>query len=74
MLIADTEGKLQYFLTEVSGEKGEERININCKKSECMVVSKKNIPICELQIGDTKINQIQQFRYLRSILTEKVKY
>lgn len=34
-----------------------------------MVLSKRDIPICKLLIADTKIKQLQKFKYLGSALT-----
>ena len=46
---------------------------INCKKTECMVVSKRESPACALKAGDNTIKQVQKFNYLGSLLTEKGK-
>lgn len=35
----------------------------------CPVVSKKDIPICELRIADIEIKQVQHFKHLGSVLT-----
>lgn len=52
VLIADTERKLQNTLQKESENKG---LNINYKKTECMVINKKMNPKCELQVRGTKI-------------------
>lgn len=36
-------------------------LNINSKKTECVIASKRGSPACKLQIGNVKIKQIQQF-------------
>ena len=45
-------------------------MTINCKKTECMVVSKRKSPRCELQIGDVTIQKTKKFNYLGSLITE----
>ena len=46
-------------------------LSINCKKTECMVVSKKkNIPRCSLKVKDQIIKQVSAFNYLGSTITE----
>lgn len=71
--MADTERKLKELQKRV--KKSENGLNINCKKPEYMVVSKRNTPIWKLQIGDIKIKQVQSFKYLamRSLSLEEVK-
>lgn len=63
VLIAYTERKLQELPQKVVKEIEKKGLNINCKKTECMVVSKRN------NSGDITIKQVQQFYYLRSVLT-----
>ena len=46
---------------------------MNCKKTEGMVVSKRESPACMLKIGDNTIKQVQKFNYLGSLLTENGK-
>lgn len=55
VLIADMERKLQKLLQKVVKESDKKGQSINCKKTECMVVSKRISPKCKLQIGNTKI-------------------
>lgn len=63
--------KLLQKVMTVSEKKG---LKISCKKAERMVVSTRNSQIWKVQIGDTKIKQAQQFKYLGSILAEDGKY
>lgn len=65
---SDTERKLQELLEKVIEES--EKKGLNIKNKEYTVVSKRNSLTCELQIGNTKIKQVQKFNYLRSVLTE----
>ena len=57
-------------VVEKSKKKG---LTINCKKTEWMVVSKKESPACALKTGDNTIKQVQKFNYLGSLLTENGK-
>ena len=57
-------------MAEESKKRG---LSINCKKTECMVISKKDSPRCELYLEGPLIKQIEKFIYLDSILTEKAK-
>lgn len=72
MLIADTKKKLHEH-TEKVGKESEKKGLINTfKKTQCKVVSTRNIPRCELWIGITKNNQVRRFKYLGSDLTNGV--
>lgn len=46
------------------------QLNINCKKSKSMIVSKRIIPKCKLQIEDSKFKQVQKLKYPGGVLTE----
>ncbi|MGX9987587.1 reverse transcriptase domain-containing protein [Soonwooa purpurea] len=70
VLIADTEKKLQELLQKVAKESAGKGLSINYKKTECMVISKKTNQKCTLQVGNTRIKQVQKFKYLGSVLTE----
>ena len=70
MLIADSEEKLKELLDKVVEESKNKGLSINCKKTECMVVSRKDSLKCELKICDIKIKQVKKFNYLGSMLTE----
>ena len=49
-------------------------LTINHKKTEYMVVSKRESSVCALKIGDNTIkHDIQKFNYLGSLLTENGK-
>ena len=43
---------------------------INCKKTESMVISKKEAPTCNLKVKDKTIKQVSAFNYLGSTVTE----
>ena len=70
VLIANSEEKLKELLEKVVEESKNKGLSINCKKTECMVVSRKDSLKCELKIGDIKIKQVKKFSYLGSMLTE----
>ena len=45
-------------------------LNLNCKKTECLVISKTESPRCILKVNDQVIKQAFSFNYLGSIITE----
>ena len=62
---------LQKLLDVVVRESELKGLLINCKKTECMVVSKKrDIPRCRLKVKDQIINQVSAFNHLGSTITE----
>ena len=61
---------LQKLLDVVVRESELKGLSINCKKTECLVVSKKDIPRCSLKVKDQIINQVSAFNYLGSTITE----
>ena len=71
VLLSDSQEKLQTLLDKVVLESSKRGLTINCKKTECLVVSKrKEIPGCILKIGDNVIKQTHQFSYLGSRITK----
>ncbi len=70
VLIADTEKKLQNLLQKVAKESEKKGLSINYKKTECMVISKRMSPKCDLKVGDTRIKQTLKFKYTGSILAK----
>ena len=69
-LIADSEEGLQRFLDLVLDAYSDEGLEINCKKTFCMVVSKeRQPPTCNLICNGTGIEQVNYFNYLGSMLT-----
>jgi len=74
VLISESEGKLQELLDKVVEESAKKGLTINCKKTECLVVSKKTRrPDCRLHIGNNTIKQVSKFNYLGSIIAENGK-
>ena len=69
-LIADSEEGLQRLLDLVLDASCDEGLDINCKKTFCMVVSKeRQPPTCNLICNGTGIEQVNSFNYLGSMLT-----
>ena len=74
VLIAETADDPQRLLDVVVSESDRKsRLSINCLKSECMVVSKKDSPSCELKVKDENIKQVDLFNYLGSVITADVR-
>ena len=70
-LLAESVEDLQKLLDVVVREHGLKGLSINCKKTECMVVSKKKeIPRCSLKVKDQIIKQVSVFNCLGSTITE----
>ena len=71
VLLAKSVKDLQKLLDIVVRESELKGLSINCKKTECMVVSKKkDISRCSLKVKDQIINQVSAFNYLGSTITE----
>jgi len=70
VLLAESQEKLQDLLDKVVDASRKKGLTINCKKTECMVVSKRTSPPCELKIGQEKIKKVQKFNYLGSMVSE----
>ena len=68
-MIAESQAQLQELLDRVVNASQEKGLTINCKKTESMVISKKESPRCDLSIGDAYIKQMQKFNYLESVIT-----
>ena len=73
VLVADSQDDLQMLLDRVVDESRKRGLTINCKKTECLVVSKRESPKCSLKIGDVIIKQVAKFNYLGSTITENGK-
>ena len=69
-LIAGSETELQSLLDKVVTESERKGLYLNVKKTECMVVSKKQVnPTCNLTSKGEKIKQVYKFKYLGYIIT-----
>ena len=70
VLISDSRDQLQEILDKVVEESAKRGLSSNCKKTECMVVSKKlDVPDCQLTVGEREIKQVEKFSYLGSLIT-----
>ena len=73
VLIAESEEVLQRLLDVVVVESERKGLSLNCKKTECLVISKTESPRCILKVNDQVIKQTSSFNYLGSIITEDAK-
>ena len=72
-LVAESTVELQNFVDRVV-EESKKGLAINCKKTECMVVSKKkSIPKCSISINNETMKQVENFNYLGSLVTSNDK-
>ena len=70
-LIASSSEDLQCLKDKVVHVSAQFGITINCKKTKCLAVSKKqNVPDCHLSISNQLIEQKTSFNYLGSIITQ----
>ena len=71
VLLAESEEELQRLLDVVVKESEKKGLAINCKKTECLVATKKKqIPKCVLKVKKQTIKQVSSFNYLGSTITE----
>ena len=74
VLIADSEEKLQNVLTTVTVESENKGLQLNAKKTECMIISKQPyIPVCNILCKGERINQVDTFKYLVFTITPDVR-
>jgi hypothetical protein len=70
VLIAENAADLQQMLDIVVIESAEKGLSLNIKKTETMVISKKNItPKCDIRIEGKLLNQVNKFKYLGVMVT-----
>ena len=70
VLIATTEEGLQQLLDEINSNGESKGLSINHKKTKYMVISKSETPPTRtLKLGDIKIEQVDNFNYLGSVVT-----
>ena len=70
VIIADSAEKLQELVNAVNEASEEKGLRINRAKTECMVVSKRNVPTeCPIQIQQEPVKKVEEFQYLGSVLT-----
>ena len=74
VLVADSEEKLQVMLDEIREESERRGLNINVKKTESMVISKRSpVPRVNLRCGNQTVKQVDRFIYLGSMITENAR-
>ena len=69
-ILASNEEGLQELMTRLNDVSEEYGMKINTKKTKVMHVSRKRNVRLTIQINRTKIEQVQEFKYLGSIMTE----
>ena len=70
MLIADSEEKLQNILTPITIEGENKGLQLNAKKTGCIVISKQpDIPVCNILCKGERIKQVSNFKYLGFTIT-----
>ncbi|GFO35461.1 catenin (cadherin-associated protein), alpha 3 [Plakobranchus ocellatus] len=70
VLVADSGEKPQNILTTVTIESENKGLQLNAKKTECMVISKKsNMPVSNILYKGERIKQICTFKYLGFTIT-----
>jgi len=70
VLLAESAEHLQRLLDVVVVESERRGLSLNCKKTECLVISKTENPRCILKVNDQVIKQASSFNYLGSIIPE----
>ena len=74
VLIAENEFDLQILLNIVETESRKRGLELNCKKTETMVISrKKDIPPCKITTNGAMLRQVNSFKYLGTSITENGK-
>ncbi|GFS11155.1 endonuclease-reverse transcriptase [Elysia marginata] len=70
VLIAENKDDLQELLNIVEEESRKKGLELNSKKTEVMVISRKQEPPkCDIFINDAKLKQQDKFKYLGTIIT-----
>lgn len=70
VLIAGSEEDLQHLVNIINEESEKMGLSLNVTKTECMVVSKKNItPTCKIILNGKTLKQVTKFKYLGTLIT-----
>ncbi|GFS00757.1 endonuclease-reverse transcriptase [Elysia marginata] len=70
VLIAENKDNLQKLLNIVEEESRKKGLELNSKKTEVMVINRKQEPPkCDIFINDAKLQQQDKFKYLGTIIT-----
>ena len=70
LLIAENEKDLQNLLNIVKNESRKKSLDLNSKKTEVMIISKKDTPDCNIYVDSYKGKQLQSFKYLGTLITQ----
>ena len=74
VLIAHSSQQLQLIFNRVKEESERKGLNINIRKTKTMVLSKNSpAPRFQLRCGEQRVEQVERFEYLGSIITEDVR-
>ena len=74
VIIAEDEDSLKQLLTKLKQESEKMGLNINKKKTEVQVISKrKTMPICNIELDGQQKEKVSQFDYLGSMITSDCK-
>ena len=68
-LIAENQKDLQNLLNVVKNESRKKGLDLNSKKTEVMVISRKTTPECNIFVDGTKLKQKKSFKYLGTLIT-----
>ena len=70
VLLATSENKLQELMDQVVFHGKNYGMEINTKKTECIVITKsQSLPMCKIKIDGITLNQVEKFKYLGSWIT-----
>ena len=69
-LIAENQKDLQNLLNVGKTESRKKGLDLNSKKTEVMVISKKTTPECNIFVDGTKLKQKQSCKYLGTLITQ----
>ena len=73
VLIAENEKDLQNLLNVVKDESRKKGLDLNSKKTEVMVISKKTTKECNIKffVDGNKLKQQKSFKYLGNLITQE---
>ena len=69
-IIAENQKDIQNLLNVVKNESRKKGLDLNSKKTEVMVISKKTTAECNIFVDGTKLKQKQSFKYLSTLITQ----
>ena len=70
VLVSHSSQELQALPDKIVVENEQRELSVNCKKTECNVLSKKSdIPDCQSVVKGMGVKQVEKFSYLGSLIT-----